>query len=222
MTFPSFSKQVNWWQHYSAEAAARSLGAAWQTCKAARAEHPLPGETGGCAGQLQPGETGIHGKVCWDLSKEMRPRADFFFFNENRVIDYKKRWYFCVLRTLRFPQIWSFKMFISLLSMKTAHRTAVCVYISVTLFFCSWDKKWFIRKKQPEFKVVFQTMECTWHSSTAPVCWHAGVGTNLPQTSLWRSATGCTAKLKTNSAAVSREGTKEAEIAVSPGCLVKE
>lgn len=81
VTFPSFSKQVNWWQHYSAEAAAPSLSV-WQVCKASCAEHPcaagfaLPEETG----ELQPAQAGIHGKVNWDLSKEMRHRAEFGFF----------------------------------------------------------------------------------------------------------------------------------------------
>lgn len=41
---------------------------------------PLAEETGGCAGELKSGKAGIHGKVCWDLSKEMRPRAEFIFF----------------------------------------------------------------------------------------------------------------------------------------------
>lgn len=40
----------------------------------------LAGETGGCPGQLQPGEAGIHGKLCWDPSKEMWPRAELIFF----------------------------------------------------------------------------------------------------------------------------------------------
>lgn len=121
------------------------------------------------------------------------------FFNENKVIVYKKWWYLCVLRILRFPQIWSFKMFTLLLSMKPAHRTALCVYIYIYIkhYFSvveTYKMERNNKRTRPEFKMMFQTMEHQYSTS--------GVDTQgwehiLPWTSLWRGPAGCTEKLKT-------------------------